>query len=34
VLISTREPDDHELRSYRIVDGVVAEEPVTIVEQY
>ncbi|MDT5079389.1 MAG: hypothetical protein QOJ80_4026, partial [Mycobacterium sp.] len=23
-----------ELRSYRIVDGVVTEEPVTIVEQY
>lgn len=34
VLISTRDPDAHELRSYRIVDGVVTEEPVTIVEQY
>jgi proteasome lid subunit RPN8/RPN11 len=34
VLVSTREPDDHELRSYRIVDGVVTEEPVNIVEQY
>ncbi len=34
VLVSTRDPDRHELRSYRIVDGVVAEEPVTIVEQY
>ncbi|VEG57034.1 Mov34/MPN/PAD-1 family protein [Mycolicibacterium aurum] len=34
VLISTRDPDDHELRSYRIRDGVVTEEPVTIVEQY
>lgn len=34
VLISTRDPDEHELRSYRIRDGVVAEEPVTIVEQY
>lgn len=34
VLVSTREPDVHEFRSYRIVDGVVAEEPVTIVEQY
>ncbi|MGE2732891.1 Mov34/MPN/PAD-1 family protein [Mycolicibacterium vaccae] len=34
VLISTRDPESHELRSYRILDGVVTEEPVTIVEQY
>ncbi|WP_299560450.1 M67 family metallopeptidase [uncultured Mycolicibacterium sp.] len=34
VLISTRDPHEHELRSYRIVDGVVTEEPVKIVEQY
>jgi proteasome lid subunit RPN8/RPN11 len=34
VLVSTRDPDRHELRSYRIVDGAVAEEPVDIVEQY
>ncbi|MBV9352610.1 MAG: M67 family metallopeptidase [Mycobacterium sp.] len=34
VLVSTRDPDQHELRSYRIVDGVVTEEPVTIVEHY
>ena len=34
VLVSTRDPDDHELRSYRIVDGVVTEEPVSIVDQY
>lgn len=34
VLISTRDPEDHELRSYRIVDGTVTEEPVEIVEQY
>ncbi len=34
VLVSTRHPDDHEVRSYRIVDGVVTEEPVKIVEQY
>lgn len=34
VLVSTRDPAEHELRSYRIVDGVVTEEPVTIVEQY
>jgi proteasome lid subunit RPN8/RPN11 len=34
VLVSTRDPDDHELRSYRILDGVVTEEPVKIVEQY
>ena len=31
VLVSTREPDSHEFRSYRIVDGVVTEEPVEIV---
>ena len=31
VLVSTREPDTHEFRSYRIVDGVVTEEPVEIV---
>ncbi|WP_308212177.1 MULTISPECIES: M67 family metallopeptidase [Nocardia] len=31
VLISTRDPEQHELRSYRIVDGVVTEEPVEIV---
>jgi [CysO sulfur-carrier protein]-S-L-cysteine hydrolase len=34
VLVSTRDPEAHELRSYRIVAGVVAEEPVTIVDQY
>ncbi|MDP9168634.1 MAG: M67 family metallopeptidase [Actinomycetota bacterium] len=34
VLVSTREPDRDEVRSYRIVDGVVTEEAVTIVEQY
>lgn len=34
VLVSTRDPDTHELRSYRIVDGVVTEEPVTVVEEY
>src|ERR1700729_250612 len=28
VLISTREPDTHEFRSYRIVDGAVTEEDV------
>ncbi|SDL33996.1 Proteasome lid subunit RPN8/RPN11, contains Jab1/MPN metalloenzyme (JAMM) motif [Lentzea albidocapillata subsp. violacea] len=32
VLVSTRDPIEHELRSYRIVDGVVTEEPVKIVE--
>jgi proteasome lid subunit RPN8/RPN11 len=31
VLISTRESDTHEFRSYRIVDGLVTEEPVEIV---
>jgi proteasome lid subunit RPN8/RPN11 len=34
VLVSTRDADEDEVRSYRIVDGVVTEEPVTIVEQY
>jgi [CysO sulfur-carrier protein]-S-L-cysteine hydrolase len=34
VLVGTRDPDQHELRSYRIADGVVTEEPVKIVEQY
>ena len=34
VLVSTRDPQEHELRSYRIVDGVVTEEPVTVVKQY
>ncbi|WP_127783555.1 M67 family metallopeptidase [Rhodococcus sp. X156] len=34
VLVSTREPDTEELRSYRIVDGVVTEEPVEVVESY
>ena len=34
VLISTRDPGRDEVRSYRIVDGVVTEEPVSIVERY
>ncbi len=34
VLISTRDPHEHELRSYRIVDGEVTEEPVRIVDAY
>ncbi|TDK96090.1 M67 family peptidase [Mycobacterium paragordonae] len=34
VLVSTRDPHWHELRSYRIVNGAVSEEPVDIVEQY
>ncbi len=34
VLVSTRDPVEHELRSYRIRDGEVTEEPVKIVEQY
>lgn len=32
LLISTRDPDVEEIRSYRIVDGVVTEEPVQIVD--
>ena len=31
VLVSTRSPDTHEFRSYRIVDGTVTEETVEIV---
>jgi [CysO sulfur-carrier protein]-S-L-cysteine hydrolase len=34
VLVSTRDPDKVEFRSYRIVDGEVTEEEVTIVESY
>jgi proteasome lid subunit RPN8/RPN11 len=34
ILVSTRDPDEHELRSYRIVDGAVTEEPVTVVDHY
>ncbi|MGZ8801641.1 MAG: Mov34/MPN/PAD-1 family protein [Mycobacterium sp.] len=34
VLVSTSDPDEPEVRSYRIVDGVVTEEPFKIVEQY
>jgi proteasome lid subunit RPN8/RPN11 len=32
VLVSTREPDRDEFRSFRIVDGTVTEEPVEILE--
>jgi proteasome lid subunit RPN8/RPN11 len=32
VLVSTRDPHDSEFRSYRILDGQVSEEPVTVVE--
>lgn len=31
LLVSTREPDKEEIRSFRIVDGVVTEEPVEII---
>ncbi|MFC8047305.1 Mov34/MPN/PAD-1 family protein [Nocardia sp. NPDC057353] len=34
VLISTRDPEQHELRSYRIIDGEVTEEPVRVVDRY
>jgi proteasome lid subunit RPN8/RPN11 len=34
VLVSTREPDTTEFRSFRIVDGVVTEEPVQVVDAY
>jgi proteasome lid subunit RPN8/RPN11 len=32
VLVSTRDEHQAEFRSYRIVDGVVTEEPVTVAE--
>ncbi|MFD9887805.1 Mov34/MPN/PAD-1 family protein [Amycolatopsis sp. NPDC059027] len=32
VLVSTRDPDTHEFRSYRIVDAEITEEPVEIVD--
>lgn len=34
VLVSTREEDDVEFRSYRILDGEVTEEEVVIVDSY
>ncbi|MDT4982674.1 MAG: [CysO sulfur-carrier protein]-S-L-cysteine hydrolase, partial [Pseudonocardiales bacterium] len=34
VLVSTRTHDTDEFRSFRIVDGVVTEEPVEVVESY
>jgi [CysO sulfur-carrier protein]-S-L-cysteine hydrolase len=34
VLVSTRDDDETEFRSYRIVDGVVTEEEVSVVESY
>ena len=34
VLVSTREADSDEFRSFRIVDGVVTEEPVDVVASY
>jgi proteasome lid subunit RPN8/RPN11 len=34
VLVSTRDPEAVEFRSYRIVDGEVTEEPVDVVESH
>jgi proteasome lid subunit RPN8/RPN11 len=34
VLVSTRDPELVEFRSFRIVDGVVTEEPVEVVQSY
>jgi [CysO sulfur-carrier protein]-S-L-cysteine hydrolase len=34
VLVSTRAEDETEFRSFRILDGEVTEEPVTVVESY
>jgi len=34
VLVSTRAPEAADFRSFRIVDGEVTEEPVTLVESY
>ncbi|RJQ87424.1 Mov34/MPN/PAD-1 family protein [Amycolatopsis panacis] len=32
VLVSTKDPDSHEFRSYRIVDAEITEEPVEILD--
>jgi proteasome lid subunit RPN8/RPN11 len=32
VLVSTKDPDAHQFRSYRIVDGVITEEPVEVLD--
>jgi proteasome lid subunit RPN8/RPN11 len=34
VLVSTRDEETDELRSYRIVDGEISEEPVEVVTEY
>ena len=34
VLVSTREPESAEFRSYRIVDGEITEEPVEVVPSW
>jgi proteasome lid subunit RPN8/RPN11 len=34
LLVSTREPEQTEIRSFRILDGVVTEEPVNAVQSY
>jgi proteasome lid subunit RPN8/RPN11 len=34
VLVSTRDPEEYEFRSYRIVDGEITEEEVETVESY
>ena len=34
VLVSTRDPEHDELRSFRIVDGEITEEPVEVVAEY
>jgi [CysO sulfur-carrier protein]-S-L-cysteine hydrolase len=34
VLVSTRDPETVEFRSFRIVNGVVSEEPVEVVQSY
>jgi proteasome lid subunit RPN8/RPN11 len=34
LLVSTRDPEQAEIRSFRILDGVVTEEPVNAVQSY
>jgi [CysO sulfur-carrier protein]-S-L-cysteine hydrolase len=34
LLVSTRDPETLEIRSFRIVDGAVTEEPVRVVDSY
>ncbi len=34
MIVGTKDPVQHELRSFRILDGVVTEEEIDVVESY